>query len=64
MQRIQREAVHRADVHFGEAVDVAELVLDEGGHPFLQLRGRPLGEREGHDVSRLGARAQDLDDPL
>ena len=57
--------MHRPDVHFGQAGDVAEFALHDRQNALLQLGCRLLGERESDDVARFnpGLR-QDRRNPL
>ena len=65
LQQVQAVAVHRPDVHLGQAGDLAEFPLDDRQNALLQLGRRLLGERERDDVARLDpGLGQDRRDPL
>ena len=66
LQQVEGVAVHRADVHLGQARAASTpSLLEDRQDALLELGRRLLGERERDDVARLDARLrQDRRDPL
>src|SRR5690242_39483 len=65
LQKVERVAMHRADVHLGKPEPLEALLLQDGENALLELGRGLLGESERDDVPRLDVElAEDGGDPL